>query len=103
MFFTTKRQDAQSAEGFIRFKDHDLGYKAAILPPRGAPHVSADSPRHMEPPRPAAVLHYVIFNDNGVDVTNWYAYYEPEIKALILDDWMIRRVAESLMVSGVVA
>jgi hypothetical protein len=39
--------------------------KALIMPAKKAPHVGADSPRHMEPGRRMSILSYSLYDDDG--------------------------------------
>jgi hypothetical protein len=88
--YTTIRPDAIPLEGCITFRDEDLGFKALILPAKEAPHVGADSPRFMEPGRPAVVFGIpTLFDDEGRDVTNTFWYYLGQIKSLILTRWAV--------------
>ena len=86
-------------ECLIQFDQEELGVKAVISPKVHAPHVGADSPRFMEPGRPAEVMYYELFNDEGEDVTiNYYMERDhEEIKKLILEAWKIDQVAEKIM------
>jgi hypothetical protein len=100
MFFKTSRPDAVPFEGRITFtfrhNDREIGCKAAILPMTKAPHVGADSPRHMEPGRPDTVLWYVLFDDDGRDVTNHYHYYADQVREQIIHEYRIQKTAEIL-------
>ena len=100
MYFKTSRPDAVNCEGSITFtfhhKDRELGFKAAVLPMKKAPHVGADSPRHMEPGRPDTVLWYVLFDDDGRDVTNRYHYYADQVREQIIHEYRIQKTAEIL-------
>jgi len=91
------------AQGTVRYAGITVNYKATIIPTAHAPHVGADSPRYMEPGRKCAVVHFELYDDDGNDEGHLYMYKElEEIRALILEDWQIRRVAESLMAAKVV-
>lgn len=97
MYFTAKKPTAQPCEGSIRFWDRDLGFKASVLPARQAPHVGADSPRFMEGPRPSTVDWYMLFDDEGQDITNRYWLYRDDIRARILEQYRYQRTADALM------
>jgi len=91
------------AQGTVRYAGITVNYKATIIPTAHAPHVGADSPRYMEPGRKCAVVDFELFDDYGIEATRAFLVDElEEIRALILEDWQIRRVAESLMAAKVV-
>jgi hypothetical protein len=85
-------------ECMIEYDGDELGVKAVIQPTVHAPHVGADSPRFMRPGRPAEVLAYSLFNDDGEDVTiNYYMERDREaIKKLILEAWKIDQTADAI-------
>ena len=86
-------------EGMIDFEGDELGVKAIIMPTVHAPHVGADSPRHMQPGRRAEVLYYELFNDEGEDVTVDYfmASEQAAVKRLILEEWAIDQAADTII------
>jgi hypothetical protein len=88
----------QRFECMIDFEQEELGVKATIQLPVHAPHVGADSPRFLEPGRPAEVLYYELFNDEGEEVTiNYYMERDHEaIKRLILEEWKIDQIADAI-------
>lgn len=98
MYFTTRKDKVQGFEDIIHFDGRDLNVKAAIIPARHAPHVSADSPRHMEPGAPARVVWYALFDDEGRDITVDYCFDADDraITRLILDAWVMDCVADRL-------
>jgi len=88
----------QRFECMIDFDREELGVKATIQLTVHAPHVGADSPRFMRPGRPAEVLTYSLFNDEGEDVTiNYYMEKDhEEIKKLILEAWKLDQTADAI-------
>jgi hypothetical protein len=90
------------AQGSIRYAGFPVNYKATIMPTIHAPHVGADSPRFMEPGR--EVAYFELFDDDGDEYQHLFMDKEmEEMRVLILEDWQLRKVAESLMAAGVVA
>jgi hypothetical protein len=89
----------QRFECYIDFGQEELGVKAVIQPTVHAPHVGADSPRYLKPGRPAEVVYYELFDDEGEDITiNYYMERDHErIKELILEAWRIDQTAEKIM------
>lgn len=88
----------QPFQGCITFRNRDLYFKAEILPARKAPHVGADSPRHLEPGRPASVHTYRLFDaedDTGYECTSLYWHYREKIKELILFAWWAEQTVEA--------
>lgn len=103
MHFSRPKNEAQPFEGAIRYEGRDLFVKAEILPAKKAPHVSADSPRHMEPGRRAEVLYYSLHDNlTGDDVTVNYCFdaVDREITDLIRTAWVLDCMADRIAERG---
>lgn len=87
----------------IVYDGRELGVKAVILPAKKAPHVGADSPRFLEPGHVAQVVFYSLYDDDGMEVTDYYFFdhERKEVERLILEEWRIDQTGERLMMRGV--
>lgn len=106
MQHTRSKDKVQRFEGSIRYEGRDLFVKAAILPARNAPHVGADSPRFMEPPRRAEVVYYSLHDiETGAEVTIDYCMDADDaaITDLIRQAYVLDCIAERLLREEVVA
>ena len=93
------REKCQRFQTVITYDKRELLAKAIILPARKAPHVSADSPRFLEPGHVAQIISYSLHNDYGEEVTGLY-FFDHErmaIEALILHEWAIDQTAGRMM------
>lgn len=71
----------------ITFDGRDYGVKAQVLPRVDQPHVSYDAGNRYWYARPAKVVSYKLFDDDGEDVTDtvWLAKDIEAVRAIILD------------------
>jgi hypothetical protein len=92
------REKCQHFQTVITYDKRELLVKAIILPARKAPHVSADSPRFMEPGHVARIISYSLHDDYGEEVTGLYFDHERmSIEALILHEWAIDQTASRML------
>jgi hypothetical protein len=69
MYFNRKCSGLQAHAGEIRVQGVSYGFNAIVRPAKFPPHISADSPRFMEPSRPAEIVFYMLFDEEGNDRT----------------------------------
>lgn len=85
------KETTQTYLTVIGFEGHDLGVKAVILPRVDPPHVSIDAGNKFFYARPARVMSFCLFDDDGEDVTDYYGWFERDreaIKAIVLDHYL---------------
>jgi hypothetical protein len=103
MSYTRIRSKGQRFQTVISFDGHELLVKANIIPAHKAPHVSADSPRFLQPGNPMQLVSYTLHDEEGEDVTGRYVFDDKEVSALILEEWRIDQTGERMLEERVFA
>jgi hypothetical protein len=85
-----KGHSVQPYPTVIHFEGIDLGVKAYIRPRVDTPHVSYDAGNRKFYARPAVVVSFSLYDEEGEDVTVYYCWMQRDreaIKSIILDHY----------------
>ena len=100
---TRTKRKSQHFQTVITYHGRELLAKTIILPATPAPHVSADSPRFLEPGHVAELIYYSLYDDDGKEVTGHYFLdrEQHEIEKLIMAEWTIDQTAARVLVNRI--